>query len=155
MTRRMMTRWTQHDCNTRQHGHLALGLYHGYQKARCIDQRSSMHLSIECPSRATRYAMQCRERHGPTSQTEANSSSSIIQRLDISPQLPLPNITPNGHLHLIKRILHNIIRIKLINSLRNSIDIWLIRFREQQELGPRQCLKALQAEVFCFQHFYA
>jgi hypothetical protein len=78
-----------------------------------------------------------------------------VQTPHLPNQPPLPPLTPNRHLQTIKRILHHIISIQLINSPHNLIRVRLLRFRKQQKLRSCERLEALEAEVFGFEDFDA
>jgi hypothetical protein len=69
--------------------------------------------------------------------------------------MPVKRFTPNWHVHLIERILHDIISVKLVDSTYDCINIWLMRFREEQELCACQSLEALHSKGFCLEYFYA
>lgn len=83
--------------------------------------------------------------------TTQRATSTPHPNIAIQPSIKL--LTPNRHLNSIKRILHNKVGIKLINSPDNRINIRLRRFREQQELRPRERLKACQSKVCALQNF--
>jgi hypothetical protein len=55
--------------------------------------------------------------------------------------MSIKRLTPDRHLQLIKRILHHIVRIYLVDLLHDRINIRHERIREQEELGPRQRLE--------------
>lgn len=63
--------------------------------------------------------------------------------------------TPHGHLHGVKGVLHDKVGIQLVNLTNHHIHIRLCWFSEQQEFGPRECLKACQSEVRGFENFEA
>lgn len=59
-----------------------------------------------------------------------------------SAQPPIKLLTSHRHLQSIERILHNVVRVEFVHLSHNGIAIRLMRFREEQELHPRRCLKA-------------
>lgn len=61
--------------------------------------------------------------------------------------MPIESLTSHRHLKLIERILHNIIRIQLINLIHNRFHTPRNRIREKQELGPRQGLETSQSKL--------
>lgn len=69
--------------------------------------------------------------------------------------MPIKRLTPNRHIQLIKRILHNKVRIQLIHLPQHDIDIGRQRIGKQQELGPRQRLEAGEAEPVGFEDLEA
>lgn len=69
--------------------------------------------------------------------------------------MPIPRLTPDRHLHLIKRVLHDKVGIQLVHLPHNDIDVGLMRLREEEELGPRQGLEAGQAERLAFEDLEA
>ena len=69
--------------------------------------------------------------------------------------MPLKSLTPHRHLRLIKRILHHVVRIQLVDPPHDNLHIGLARFREQQELRARERLEARQAEEGSFEDFDA
>ena len=75
--------------------------------------------------------------------------------LDEPIQPPIKLLAPDRHLHSIERVLHNEVGIQFIHLLYHSIHVGLLRLRHQQELGPRLCLEALQAEVTLLHDFDA
>lgn len=79
----------------------------------------------------------------------------MIQRPHIPQQLPLPRLTPNRIINGIERILHHIIGIQLVDIPNDTVDIRLQRLREEQELGARERLEALQPEVLRLEHLDA
>lgn len=78
-----------------------------------------------------------------------------VQRPQIAQQPPIKALTPDGHLRLIERILHHIIRIQLVNLPNDTVYVGLQWLREQEELGPRERGEALHTEVFGFEDFDA
>jgi hypothetical protein len=54
---------------------------------------------------------------------------------------------------LVKRVLHHIVRIQVVDPSRNRIHIRLIGIREEEELGPRKRGEALQPKVLGLKHF--
>lgn len=81
--------------------------------------------------------------------------SSLPQLLlcpEITKQMPLKCLTPDGHLHLIERIFRNIICIKLINLSHDIVHIRLLRLREQQKLSSADRLKACHSKESRFKH---
>ena len=81
--------------------------------------------------------------------------SSLPWRPNKSRNLPLPLVSPDWHIHLIKRILHNIIRIQFVNLPHYNIDVRLVRFRKQEKFGPREGLKTCEAKEGTFEDFEA
>ncbi len=79
----------------------------------------------------------------------------MVQRPHIPHQLAIKHLTPDRVIDLVKRVLHHVVRVQLIDLLQDRIHILLRRLREYQKLGPRQRLKALQPEVLRLQHFDA
>lgn len=79
----------------------------------------------------------------------------MVQRPHIPHQLAIKHLAPNRVIDLVERVLHDIVRVQLIDLLEDRIHILLRRLREYQELGPRQRLKALQPEVLRLQDFDA
>ncbi len=82
-------------------------------------------------------------------------SSPRVQRSQIPQQLPIKRLTADRHLCLIKRILHDVIRVELVYLPQRRVYIRLLRFREKQELRPRERGEALEAEVVGLEHFDA
>lgn len=60
--------------------------------------------------------------------------------------MPIKSLTPHRHLQLIKRILHHIIRIQLVDPIHDSLHITGHGIRKEQELRPRQRLETCQSE---------
>ena len=54
---------------------------------------------------------------------------------------PLPGLDPDGHLHLPEWILHDEIRIPVIDTLDDNVGVRHRRIREQQKLRPRERLE--------------
>ena len=67
--------------------------------------------------------------------------------------MPVESLTPNRHLQLVERILHNIVAVKLINPPYNNLHIRLLRLCEQQELRARKSLEAAQSKRAALEHF--
>ena len=74
---------------------------------------------------------------------------------DPSPKPSIKFLTPYWHLQGIKRILRNVICVEFIHLSHDSVTIWLMRFREQQEFDPSGSLEASQSEVGAFENFKA
>lgn len=77
----------------------------------------------------------------------------MIQRPHITHQPPIERLASHRIINLIKRILHHIVGIQLVDLPNYGIDIRLRGLSEQQELCARERLEALQAEVFGFEDF--
>ena len=69
--------------------------------------------------------------------------------------MPIEPLTPNRHLHLIEGILHDIVGVQLIDAAHDDLHIWLLGFREEEELGPREGLETGQAEEGRFENLEA
>ena len=65
--------------------------------------------------------------------------------------MPIERLTSNRHLQLVKRVLHHIIRIQLVNLIHDHIDIPRERIGKQQEFRPRQRLEARKPELVRFE----
>ena len=65
--------------------------------------------------------------------------------------MAIKGFTSDGHLQLIERVLGHIVGVKLVNLPYNTVHIWLMLFREQQELCPCEGLKTCQAELGGFE----
>lgn len=84
-----------------------------------------------------------------------NVVSILLSRLNVSAQMAIKGLTLDRHIDLIKGILHDIVGVQLIHPSDHDIDIRLQGFGEEEELGPRQGLKALQSEALALEHFEA
>ena len=69
--------------------------------------------------------------------------------------MPLKCLTPYRHLRLIKRILHHVIGIQLVDAPHNDLDVRLLRLRKQEEFRAREGLEAGQAEEGALEDFEA
>ena len=69
--------------------------------------------------------------------------------------MSIKRLTPNRHFQLIERILRHVIRVQFVHLPSDNIDIWLMWFREQEELRAGKCLETSQTEVGGFEDFNA
>lgn len=69
--------------------------------------------------------------------------------------MPVKCLASDGHLNLVKRVLHDIVRIELVNPAEDDIDIGLLRLRKEEELGASQGLEALHPKVFTLHNLQA
>ena len=69
--------------------------------------------------------------------------------------MPIEALAPNGHLGLVEGVLHDIIRVELVVAAHDVLEVRLLGLREQEELGPREGLKAGEAEEGRFQDLEA
>lgn len=69
--------------------------------------------------------------------------------------MPIEGFAPHRHLELIERILHDIVGVQLVDLFHDNVDIGHERVGEEQELRPRQRLKAGEAELVGFEAFEA
>lgn len=76
-----------------------------------------------------------------------------LLRPDIAHQMPIKRLAPDGHLQLVKRVLHHIIGVELVNLPHDQIHVRLMRFREEQELGAAEGLEAGESEEGRLEHF--
>jgi hypothetical protein len=60
----------------------------------------------------------------------------LLLWLHVCHQMPIECLAPNGHLNLVKGILHDIVGIQLIHTPDDNVDIWLVRLRKDEEFGP-------------------
>lgn len=56
--------------------------------------------------------------------------------------MPIKSLTPNRHLQLIKWVLHNIIRVNLIDLLQHDIDVRRDGIRKEKKLDAGDRLEA-------------
>lgn len=71
----------------------------------------------------------------------------VVDLSDIRVQFPIKHLTPDGHLQLVERVLHNIVRVQLVDPPRGDIHVRLRRISENEELGTRHGVEALKAKV--------
>lgn len=67
--------------------------------------------------------------------------------------MSIKRFTPDRHFQLIERILHDIVRIQLVDLVHDRVDIAAHRVGEEQELGPGQRLETSQSESICLKEF--
>lgn len=75
----------------------------------------------------------------------------LLPRLNISTQMSIKRLTLDRHIHLIEGILQHIVRVELIHLPYDDIHIRLMGFREEEELGASQRLKALKTKMLALQ----
>lgn len=71
---------------------------------------------------------------------------------NIRQQLSVKHLTPDGHLELVKRVLHDIVGVQLVDASDGDVDVGLRRVGEEQELGARHGVEALQPEILGLEH---
>lgn len=71
----------------------------------------------------------------------------VVDFSDVGVQFPVKHLTPNGHLQLVEGILHDVVRVQLVDPPRGHIHVRLGVVSVQEELGARHGVEALQAEV--------
>lgn len=76
-----------------------------------------------------------------------SQGSPVIDLTYIRVEFPIKHFASDGHLQLVKRILHDIIGVQIIDPSRGYIHVCLCSVGEDQELGARHGVKALQAKV--------
>lgn len=59
--------------------------------------------------------------------------SDSLSGLDICQQIPVEGFTAYWHLDLIEGILHDVVRIELVNTLHDHVDVWLVGLCEYEE----------------------
>lgn len=69
--------------------------------------------------------------------------------------MPIKDLGANRHFQLIKRVLHHIVRVQLVDPLDNRLHIRLRRLREEQEFHATDRLKTRQPEQARLQHLDA
>lgn len=62
-------------------------------------------------------------------------------------QLPIKGLAANGHLELIEGVLHDVVRVQVVDPTHGNIHVGLHRVGEEQEFGAGQGVEALQPEV--------
>jgi hypothetical protein len=65
--------------------------------------------------------------------------------------MPIEGLASHRHLDLIERVLHDEVRIKLVDLLHHRVHIARHGIREQEELRARQGLKTRQAKLVCLE----
>ena len=69
--------------------------------------------------------------------------------------MSIKRLTPDWHLQLIERVLRHIVRIQFVHLPDDDINIWLMWFSEQEELGACKRLEAAKAKMGGFEDFNA
>jgi hypothetical protein len=71
---------------------------------------------------------------------------------NIRQQLPVEHVAPDGHLELVERVLHDVVGVQLVDASDGDVDVGLRRVGEEQELGARHGVEALQPKVLGLEH---
>ena len=79
----------------------------------------------------------------------------LLPRFDIRAQVPVKSLAFDRHVDLVEGVLHDIVRVQLIDPANGDIYIGLKWLGKEQKLRPRQRMEALQPEVFALEHFNA
>jgi len=73
--------------------------------------------------------------------------STTVDLSDVGEQLAIEKVAADGHLQLVKRVFHDVVAVHIISAPDAYVDIGLHRVGEEQELGTRQRVEALQSKV--------
>ncbi|KAL6403094.1 putative multiubiquitin chain binding protein (MBP1) [Ilyonectria robusta] len=76
---------------------------------------------------------------------------SIVDLPNVRQHFPVKNVTPDGHLQGVKGVLHDVIRVQVVDAADGDVDIGLRGVGEDEEFGARQGGVALHAEVLRLQ----
>lgn len=73
----------------------------------------------------------------------SSSPFALLSRLDVRAQMPIKGLALDRHIDLVEGVLHDVVRIQLVDLADDDIHVRLVRLGEEQELRARQSLKAL------------
>lgn len=79
-----------------------------------------------------------------------NATPLVSSAFQPSRECSIPGLHSDWHLQLIEGVLHDIVRIPIINALHDNIHVRCQGIREKEKLSARQGLKARQAEKLGF-----
>lgn len=85
----------------------------------------------------------------PNSSLKTCRALPVVDLSDVGVQFPVKHLTADGHLQLVERVLHDVVRVQLVDPPRGHIHVRLGVVGVQEELGARHGVEALQAEVLC------
>jgi hypothetical protein len=80
-------------------------------------------------------------------QTPPSAISSVVDLPDVRRQLPIEYLAADGHLQLIKRVLHDIVAVQLVNAPEGDVHVDLCGVCEDEELCAGEGVEALHPEV--------
>jgi hypothetical protein len=80
-----------------------------------------------------------------------DASPGIVDLPYVRIELPVEHLAPDRHLQLVEGILHDVVRVQVVDPVHGHVDVGLQRLGEEQKLGAGQGGEALQPEVLRLQ----